>query len=131
MLRETFINDNNRQVSVWQYEEISAYNEKMNTNYDYSEHEEKGWNKEDTVKCIKDSLIGLAAITLLTMLVAFLRFAFVAKVDSKYLWAYTVEYPKLVFKWIVVLWILWIIIHLIYKAVTHKRFTLNISKWNI
>ena len=34
MLKGTFINDKNKQIDIYEYESISAYNDKMNTNYD-------------------------------------------------------------------------------------------------
>jgi len=129
-LINSFIDDKNRQIKVYQIESISDYNEKMNTNYAYEEHEEKKWNKADITKFAKDSLIGLVAIVLLTMIVAALRFAFVAKVETEYILSYTLEYPKLVLGWIIILWILWILIHLLYRvlsdrAVSYEYFTVD------
>lgn len=120
-LVNSYIDDKNRQVKVYEVESLSAYNERMNTNYDFEEHEEKKWNKADIAKFVKDSLIGLVAIIVLTMIVAALRFAFVAKVDTEYILAYTLEYPKLVMWWIIVLWILWMIIHLLYRVLSDRK----------
>lgn len=120
-LVNSYIDDKNRQINVYRYESISAYNDRMNTNYDFEEHEEKKWNKADLIKFVKDSIIGLIAIIALTMIVAALRFAFVAKVDTEYILAYTLEYPRLVMMWIIILWILWIIIHLLYRVLSDRK----------
>ena len=121
MLKSTEINDKNKQIDTYEYESISAYNDKMNSNYDYEEHEINKWNKADILKLIKDSVIGLIAIIVLTMAVAAFRFAFVAKVDKAYIWSYTKEYPLLVVGWIVALWILWIIINVLYRLFKFRK----------
>ena len=121
MLKGTFINDKNKQIDIYEYESISAYNDKMNTNYDYEEHEIDKWNKVDIIKLVKDSIISLLAIIALTMIVAALRFAFVAKVDTSYLLAYTLEYPKLVIGWIIIFWIFWILINVLYRVLKFRK----------
>ena len=70
---------------------------------------------------MKDSIIGLIAIIALTMIVAALRFAFVAKVDTEYILAYTLEYPRLVMMWIIILWVLWNLIHLLYRVLSDRK----------
>ena len=121
MLKETIINEKNKQIDTYEYESISSYNDKMNTNYDYAEHEIDKWNKTDILKLVRDSVISLFAIILLTMAVAALRFAFVAKVETKYILSYTLEYPKLVFGWIIILWIFWILVNVVYRIVKFRR----------
>lgn len=121
MLKNTYINDKNKEINVYEYESISEYNEKMNTNHAYEEHEISKWNKADILKLAKDSVIGLIAITLLTMLVAAFRFAFVAKVETKYVLGYTLEYPKLVIGWILLAWLLWILVHIVYVIIKDRK----------
>lgn len=121
MLKSTFINDKNKQIDTYTAERISEYNQKMNANYEYEEHLEKHWTKKDVSKLIIDSLIGLVGIILMTMLVAAFRFYFFAKVDTKYLLQYTLEYPKLVAFKIFLVWILWTVIHTLYRAVSDRK----------
>ena len=121
MLKSTEINKKNKQINTYEYESISDYNNKINANYDYEEHEINKWNKADIIKLVKDSIVGLIAIIVLTMAVAAFRFAFVAKVDKAYIWAYTKEYPMLVIHWIVLLWIFWIIVNVVYRIFKFRK----------